>query len=276
MDEKLKKLLTRLGLSATQVSEFEDPEKLKALDVDKLYEGVELNLGESLKNKESFIEPLKKSVRGEVLSSKENKLKKMYGVTDEEYDALPKAKKFDALQELCFEKAKKMHSGDENEQLKKLNDEIAGYKTKVSTLEANELAVRQEVDTKLSEIETRQAMRKSLGKALGEDKKLITTKDFAFDAATSQIQSKFDVKMVSGELVVKQKGSDLDAYDKNNKPLTLDALYLETLTDNKLIQVSNGKPPAAPPAARTGNENKPGLPGMAKAQEHAESLKGDS
>ncbi len=270
MNDKLKALLVKLGMTTTQITEFEVPETAEKIVVDDLYKTVTENLAESLKNTASFIDPIRNSVRGEVLSSKERKLMKLYGISQDEYDALPKESKFDSLTELAHKKLKAASagSGDNAAEIEKLQKQLADQReaNKQAKLDAENEKLR--VDLKLQQIDTKQALKTAMRKSLGKDNILIPAEDFAFVAATNQIEQNYDLKLVENKLVVKQKGTDLDAYLDNVK-VTAEQLYLANLTENKLIQKSNGNPTPPRTGAPAADEKKFVLPGMQLAEQRA-------
>lgn len=254
-------------MKSETIEKFLDAEKAKDIDVKVETQGLLANLRERFMNDSSFIDPIKKSVRGELLSSKENKLMKLFDVSKEEYDALPESTKFDSLMDLCKTKSGKS-SGDVNKELEALNKKMATLKAENETLSQTIPAEK----TKLEAEKENWITSNQLGKLVGKHE-LIVPLEFAETTTVNMLLSKYDVKRVDGKLKLLQKGTELDAYDDKNTKIEADTAIKSILEENKLIKKSNANPDPNNPPPPTPPANTSKLPGLQKAQAHAEKIK---
>lgn len=131
--EKLKKFLKSIGIEADMITKMVAEEQdFDPAAVSKTVKGV---IRESLKNDEDFISEMDNDVRGRVLSSKENKLVKMAGITKEELEALPKERRFDAMMELALEKVKGTGASDDalKKEVERLREKVQSQATELET-----------------------------------------------------------------------------------------------------------------------------------------------
>jgi hypothetical protein len=277
MRAELKTLLTKLGVSTENITALSTDEG--SVDVNALYQATRDNLAEALKNDEAFIQPIKASVRGEVLSSKERKLMKQFGVTQEEYDALPQNTKFDSLIDLCGTKAKPSGASDEAKaEIDKLRAKIVEKEERIKKLTEEEIpAIKSTVERERAEVVRKMELQKALKKAVG-DKKLIVSEDAAMAVINADLGNKFDFVLENGEFVVYKKGStEIKAFDENNRQVTVESAFQSALASHKLIQLSNGgaepPPPPQPPKPGEGKGDVIVPPGLAKAQAAIEKRK---
>jgi hypothetical protein len=273
MRAELNKLLTKLGIDAETIKLLSSDEG--EVKVDDIYKSTRDGIAEALKNDDAFITPIKAEVRGQVLSSKERKLMKQFGVSQEEYDALPQQTKFDSLIDLCGQKQKTTGTSEEvKAEIDKLRQKLVEKEDRIKKLVDEEIpAIKSQVELE-REANRRQALlQKSLKTAIG-DRKLLVSEDAAFAVINSDALSKYDVKIEEGQAVLYKKGTDLKAFDDNNKQLTVEGLFTSTLESHSLVVKSNGNPnPPAPPAPPSGGRERATTieaPGIARAREAAE------
>ena len=277
MRAEVKTLLTKLGVSAETLADLAAEDK--QVKVDDIFASIKTSFEERLKNDDAFLTPIKSAVRGEVLSSKERKLMKQFGVTQEEYDALPQQTKFDSLIDLCGTKSKPAGTPDEvKAEIEKLRGKLAEKDERIKKLTEEEIPqIKSLVERERLEAQRTLALQKALKTSLGE-RKLLVSEEAAFAVINSDAASKYDIRYDGGALKVYQKGSDNEAFDDNtNKKITVEQLFGQTLEQHKLIVKSNagatpppaGDPPATPP--NHGRVVEP--PGLARARQAAEDAK---
>jgi hypothetical protein len=276
MRAEVKTLLTKLGLSAEAIADLATEDK--AVKVDEIFASVKTSFEDRLKNDDAFLTPIKSSVRGEVLSSKERKLMKQFGVTQEEYDALPQNTKFDSLIDLCGTKAKPSGTPDDvKAEIEKLRGKLVEKDDRIKTLMEVEIPqIKSAVDRERAEAQKSIQMQRALKSVLG-DRKLIVSEDAAFAVINSEASAKYDIKYEGGALKVYNKGSETEAFDDNtNKRVTVEGLFGSTLEAHKLVVKSNaGQEPIQQPTQPTPPANQRVIqpPGVAKALARAEELK---
>lgn len=275
MNEQLKQVLLKLGFTPEQIETFstDDEEKLKAIDTETEYNNVYDNIKEALSNNPSFIDPIESRIRGGVLSSKERKFMKLFGVTKEEYEALPQSTKFDSLVELGYKKLNDGKVTGSDEKLKELNDEIKKLKESNQDYQENIIPkLKNGLELEKQAWKTDLALRKHIQKH-----KLTVDVDFAFDGIKNKLNSQFDLKLeADGSLKVLEKGKETKAFVDNSE-VKIESLVESTLKSAKIIKESNAVPD---PSRRTSTGPKPDekfeTPGMRKAREHQEKLSGKS
>ena len=274
MRPELKKLLTKLGVAEEVITTLasEDGD----VKVDEIYKATRDGIAEALKNDDAFITPIKASARGEVLSSKENKLMKQFGVSREEYDQLPQQTKFDSLIELCGTKSKPSGTSDEvKAEIDKLRANLAAKDDRIKKLEDEEIpAIKVQAEQQKEAIKREQLLHKSLKTAIG-DRKLLVSEEAAFAVINGEAFSKYDVKIESGSPVLYQKGTDLKAFDDNNKALTVEGLFNNTLESHNLVIKSNGgqqQQQQQQTQDRTERGRVIESPGIQRAKAHAEEM----
>jgi hypothetical protein len=277
MRAEVKTLLTKLGVSAETIADLAAEDK--QVKVDEIFASVKTSFEDRLKNDDAFLTPIKASVRGEVLSSKERKLMKQFGVTQEEYDALPQSTKFDSLIDLCGTKAKPSGTPEDvKAEIEKLRGKLVEKDERIKTLTEVEIPqIKSAVDRERAEAQKTIQMQRALKTVLGE-RKLIVSEDAAFAVINSEAAAKYDIKYEGGALKVYNKGSETEAFDDNtNKRVTVEGLFGSTLEAHKLVVKSNagGDPPATPPATPPAPANQRVIhpPGVQKALQRAEELK---
>lgn len=276
MRAEVKTLLTKLGVTAEAIADLATEDK--AVKVDEIFTSVKTSFEDRLKNDDAFLTPIKASVRGEVLSSKERKLMKQFGVTQEEYEALPQTTKFDSLIELCGTKAKPSGTPDDvKAEIEKLRGKLVEKDERIKTLTEVEIPqIKSAVDRERAEAQKTIQMQRALKSVLG-DRKLIVSEDAAFAVINSEASSKYDIKYEGGALKVYNKGSETEAFDDNtNKRVTVEGLFGSTLEAHKLVVKSNaGADPPQPPTPPTPPTNQRVIqpPGVAKALARADEIK---
>lgn len=203
---------------------------------------------------------------------------KQFGVSQEEYEALPQSTKFDSLIELCGNKAKPTGTPDDvKAEIAKLRSTIVEKDERIKKLTEEEIpAIKSTVERERAEVQRQLALQKTLKQSLG-DKKLLVSEEAAFAVLNAELGQKYDIKHVNGELVVYVKGTELEAFDENSRKVTVQSAYASTLEAHNLIQKSNGNPnPPAPPTPPKHHEEKAGVVvpvGLRAAQEAAEKRK---
>ncbi len=272
---KVVELLGKLGLEQEQIEAITAENSTS--NVTEIYTELRGNIGESLKNDESFISPIKSAVRGEVLSSKERKLMKQFGVTQEEYDALPNKTKFDSLIALCGDKSKPAGTSDEvKAEIEKLRSTLADKDERIKKLTEEDIpAIRGEIERERLALRMQEKFNENFSAAT-QGKKLLIPETTARSVINTTAHSKYEYRLEGDELVPYQKGSnfELKAFGDNNKPLTAKQIIENALEENQLIRKSN----AGDGADRTlldpsrkiveiGSKRVP--PGLAKAKERS-------
>jgi len=268
---KVTELLKKLGLEEEVITSL-TAENSDA-DVAEVYSSLRESFGEALKNDEAFVAPIKAAVRGEVLSSKERKMMKQFGVTQEEYDALPDKTKFDSLIALCGEKAKPQGTSDEvKAEIEKLRGTLAEKDERIKKLTEEEIPqIKSQIERERQEVQRQQKFSDVFAKAT-EGKKLIVQDSIARTVVNTAAAQNYDLKLEEGEIVVYKKGTDLKAYDENNRPLTAQKIVESVLEENQLIRKSNaggdgGDPPPQPHRRTVEMNGKRQPPGLAKLKE---------
>ncbi len=245
MSKHIEKILTKLGLETEAITKIIEGDE--EINVDEIAAEIRTNISEALKNDDAFIAPIRQSARGEVLSSKERKMMKQFGVAQEEYDALPDKTKFDSLIELCASKQKPSGTSEEvKAEIQKLRSSLSEKDETIKKLTEEEIpAIKSQVENERKETKRQIALRKALKDAVG-DKKLLISEDAAFTIINSEVGGKYDIKLTEEGLTVWQKGKEnLEAFDENNKRVKVTDAFLKTLEAHNLIQKSNagGDPP---------------------------------
>ena len=271
MHKKLEALLKKLGIKQETLDLFVDDTKkdeLEKLDVEKVLEGVTDAFKNRFENDEAFLNPIKESVRGEILSSKHRKLLKLVELSEDELKDIPDKTKFDSTLELAIEKLKnaKADPKTSNEELKTLNEEIKNLKATIKKYDEEDIPkIRSEVEAEKNNLHIRQFAMKHLA-----EKKLLGKQDFILEGVLREAQNSMVLKLDDkGIPTPKQKDNpDLDLFDKeNNTAVKFDSWMDKFLDDNGLVQKSNAEPTPKPGEPNpTGGEPKFNLPGLAKAQ----------
>ena len=257
----------------------DDADALKDFDPEKQANAIREATATALKNDASFIDPLRKSARGEVLSSKERKYMKLFGISKEEYDQLPEATKFDSLMELGYKKMNEKAAGGEGDDklkkdLKTARDEIVKLNSTIKKYEEETIPELKNTTAKEREaIRLENLARKTLSKH-----EITVDPDFAFGSLMGEIKRKYDVVLDDKKesLSLKQKGSELDVIVDNKKLTFNDALKAE-IEANGIAKKSNagasgagGKGPGEDEDGK--GEKKYKFAGSKKAEQRAEEL----
>ena len=124
MKEELKKLLKKLGANDSTIEKLSQ-EEIDQEIINESFDQIHQTNRNIIENDADFISSIKSKVRGEVLSSKERKFSKLFGISQEEIDQLPEKTKFDSLMSLGFDKLKSNSNSTDEELKKKLNDKDA-------------------------------------------------------------------------------------------------------------------------------------------------------
>jgi hypothetical protein len=237
--EKLKKFLKSIGIEADLADKMVD--EAQDFDPAKAAKAVKGVIRTSLENDEDFISEMDNNVRGRVLSSKENKILKLTGITREELEALPKEKRFDALLELMWERGGKGEAGAGGDEA--LKKEVNDLRTKlqkaiadVDTEKENTRKATQASADERERMEIESDVRSNMGK-----RKLILEADEATELTLNRIYREFTPKRVNGKTVLFKKGTELKATDpETEREVTLEGLLDKHVEDRRWKQVSNG------------------------------------
>ena len=91
MNEKLKNLLKKLGVSDATITKYSTTDETAVAALDPEKDAVTLldGLKNVLKNDAVFVDGIKSGQRAETLSSKENKFRKMFDLSSEDVSGLP-------------------------------------------------------------------------------------------------------------------------------------------------------------------------------------------
>lgn len=285
MNEKVKALLSGLGVPAQTLADLQDEEKIKDLDVAEVKKATLSNLKDVFRNDSDFKGEIERGLRASILTSKEKKLMDRFGylgITEEELSVLPDKNKFDGLIDLLGKKAEafKGTGGDDEkskEQIRSLNEQILKFKNEIKRYDEEVIPeLKNTVANERKAMKLEGVLRKELG-----GHKLIIDSDFAYQSVKAQIDNQFDLRMDdAGKVGVFQKGTDNEAFIENQR-VSLEELVKKTVTDAKLVQASNGGGGGSR-GTGTGDEDDDGkddkpryqFQGSAAAAKHAEDLKG--
>lgn len=277
---RVRELLTKLGLDEETANNLLDETKSASVDVVTVAETIEAAQAEALRNNRAFLDPIERQQRAAILSQKETRMMREAGITKDEYNALggtdaKPSEKFDLLQDLAFTRIREAASkgtlkGDE--EVKRLTDLVNQLNEKVSDYETNVLPSKEK--EKEAFIEAFHVDR-DFG-AIVTAHELVVKPEFITPAIRSQLAEKYDLKRVDGSLVLKQKGTDLDAFDGTRK-LTPQDVVKQALETAGALKKSGGTPNPSPtptptPEPSTPKTGRRQLPGIAAAEERSKQL----
>lgn len=275
--DKLKELLKAVGFDAETIKKI-TAEKAE-FDVEEIAETVLGNIKAHIESTDpEFVEKIRESVRGELLTSKERKLIALGLITKEQYDALPKKNRFDAALDFIKKQGDEKKPDDEGKtpdqkdtEIGRLNTEIQKHLERIKALEEVELPAAKNEAVKLADgYRVDRAVEASLTGM--KDRKLILDVERTRRNILSEVSEQYDLvwDAKKNSVVVKKKGEDVLAYHTKDrsKPLTLQDVVLAAGDTAGLFAKNNGAPPPAKGGEGKGEEKKPKfeLPGMAKAR----------
>lgn len=272
--DKLKTFLASLGLSDDQITQVTstDAAILEKVDLKTLNASVYSKHKELLKNDDAFLEPLKVEIRGAVLQPRERKARKLFPeLTDEEYDALPAETKLDSLIEAGVKKireSKGLKADEKDKEIERLRAEGAADKAALKKIQEEEIPkIRGEVQSTKNSLKMEREAIKLLAK-----KKLKIDPEDAYALVIAEATREADISIDDAGFKIKQKGKDLDLFDDKNNKVTFETLIERAVKAKNLEIESNPTPPRkVEEPENTGN--KTALPGLKKAQQHAEDMK---
>ena len=239
MDE-LKKILKGLGVKAEHIETLmgSDEDAKKAIKSEDVVKDAKQRLSDTLMNDSAFIDPIEQRMRGKVLSSKERKLMKLFGIDQEAFDALPDENKFDALMELAHKKANegKKEPSEAAKEIEKLQTLIKEREKAIKELNEIEIPrIKGEVTSALQGMKIQNRVSGAVSK-----RELIVKPEFAISSVLSELSSRYDLQMnEAGDVVLKQKGKDLEVFVHNEK-LSLEKAIDSIVEDAGIVRKNNG------------------------------------
>lgn len=239
MDE-LKKILKGLGVKAEHIETLmgSDEDAKKAIKSEDVVKDAKQRLSDTLMNDSAFIDPIEQRMRGKVLSSKERKLMKLFGIDQEAFDALPDENKFDALMELAHKKANegKKEPSEAAKEIEKLQTLIKEREKAIKELNEIEIPrIKGEVTSALQGMKIQNRVSGAVSK-----RELIVKPEFAISSVLSELSSRYDLQMnEAGDVVLKQKGKDLEVFVDNEK-LSLEKAIDSIVEDAGIVRKNNG------------------------------------
>ena len=236
--EKLKLVLKRLGYTDDQIKVLTD--EAQDFDPAELAQASKDVLKESLRNDEEFVSDIEQKMRGKVLSSKENKVLKLFGIDREEYDALPDRNKFDALLELAATRAKEANGGQGDEALKK---EVEKLRAKVQDKDNALNELKQTLETTKGQVDVERArfgIEREVVRHLGA-KDLVLEVEDATALTLQHLEREFDVKATDGKVQLFKKGTELKATNPETEREITFAEALDGIVEKrKWVKKNNG------------------------------------
>lgn len=240
---------------------------------------VRATLGESFKQDEDFIKPIKAGWLGAALRVKEKELVKLSDgkITAEEVEAMPEANRFNQLMKLFKERVgtvpkKEGEADDKDKEIEKLNKEIEARDRTIGDYKDNLLPA---AERKAVEVEHGFHIKGSIGKAaIAGDRKLVLAGDKTTSLLYGDLTELYDLSWDGKRTVLKEKGKDVVAHNpkERSKPLTLEDVIPEIGEKNGYFVLNNGNDSKKEGTGSDANkgEEKPAfrLPGLAKAKAH--------
>jgi len=224
MEELLKALLKQLGVETVKLEDLTDPEKVKLIKVEDIVSEVNGNMREVLEADDSFTEPLKSAVRGEIFGKRQAMIIRLFSdhLTKEEVDALPERDRFDKSLELLQKKikSKTASSGDDKDkEIERLNSDLLRSVDELKKVREEEIPqIKTEYEKAQSNRELRVNLRTAFDKITSG--KLIGDADLLYPGVISKLESLYDVANESGSIILLEKGKTTKAF-KNSKPVLL-------------------------------------------------------
>lgn len=282
---KLSEVLKKLGIDEETTTLLTGPEEdQKDLKPAEIVKAVHSKVENKLKNDDAFMSPIKNEIRGKVLGSKQNKFMKLFDISQDEFDALPDTTKFDDMVSLGLkkftDKIKTLEEGKGGEADKKeitrLKGELEQKKEIITGLKEDVITKGKEVQSVKDGFQFRGAVEKNLS-----EHELTVKQGLAFKGLNDHLQEQFDPRLVDGKIVLYQKGKaeeGLRATTEAGDDLSIKAATKAYLEAEELIATSKGGGTGKGTKVKvkpTGEEDEPKfqLPGLKKANAHAEGLK---
>jgi hypothetical protein len=296
MKDLIEKLLKSLGLDAETIKAFVDEDAEERLEPAALKEKITGVYKEVLSNDPAFTKTFKDQQRAEVLSSKENKIKKLFGdfLDSDKLDALPEKDKFDAMLKLLDagvtakieELDDKASGGDDKSKkaIEELKEEVKTLRQNLSEKDGEIAKAQEAVETAKNEAKTtlsKHAKEEALKRELRKHK-LIIDEGLAFGVVVASMEKKYNLRFdeETEEFKVLKKGTEeVEAFDDNNNKVTLSGLMKNTLEEGKLLKKSNAGEGGGTGGGASDDDDdgdkgpKYKLPGQRKAKESIEAKK---
>lgn len=228
MNEKLKKLLLALGLTAAQILDLEATEP--TMDVDASVLAIREANMKLLKNDADFLATIQKAEKGKNLDEFERFIKKTFGLTKEEI----KDKTVDEIITIAKEKA----TAGQDKTLADLQKENVDLKNEVQNLKDVEIpAIRGEVDTHKKKFNVNNAITKRLAEL-----KLRNPIEVVLAQLELEFGKKYDLDVDDkGVLKIVDKATKLEVRNADGtKLLTADEIITDTLSTYKFLEESGG------------------------------------
>jgi hypothetical protein len=195
-----------------------------------------------LRSNPSFTEPIEQAANGKMFTILETKMKKAFGLTDEQVAALPEKKRTDAMLELATATlaAKKddKSADDKDKEITRLNELAAKLKADLKKVREEELPAA---------LATGEATRDELllerfvEKTLPGKEGLAVELAFAVPGTLAQLRAAYDVKMVAGVPKLYVKGKDIEATDEAHNAVTAEKAVEAIALSGKLRKVNGGR-----------------------------------
>lgn len=252
--EKVKDLFKKLGLKEDVINDFLAEGDSSTLSADLMRDNVVNAQREVLKNDTAFVKGIKDQFVASFMASKEKVVMEKFGVTKEEYDALPENNKFNELINFAETKTKAASADPDKDAtiqtqtqtIAELNSKISEYDTKIIP------EIEGKVDARLKGIAKDSLINKITNDIAVTTKSIEDAREFALYKMEKQYN-----------IVLDEKGENVEIRDKNDvnmkvykdsNPVTFVDAYTETLKENGMLKQSNADdsdltPPPTPPAA---------------------------
>lgn len=238
MNELVKALLKKLGYDITD-EVLNDPEKVKALKVDDIYNEIIDNQKEVLLADETFIEPIKRDVRGELAKGRQKTMIDLGLVPQDVADKFSDKSKLDdmlkyAADQLKLAKAKGSGDTDKDKAIEQLNADIAAREAEIKRLKDEEIpAVESKWQKEFTAREMNSFIRSNYEKNLKG--KLIAEESVLYPAIESKLKSMYDFDYKDGQLTLLEKGKTTKAF-KNSKPYGIDQAFNDIAEELQVIK----------------------------------------
>lgn len=272
MNEVLKQILKNLGFSDNHIAELEKvsalkEEELKTFKPEIITEDLKAHLSKLTENDPNYAAKLKEietAAIGRHYAILDRHLKQISGLTEEQIKDLSVDKKLQLFKDTV--------SKSENKDIKKLQEENLALIQQIETLNSVEIPkIKGETENYKRQFETERTIESILSGS-----KLKTKPGLIMPALKSELNTKFDIEVSNGDLILYNKGTKIQPKNKSGNNLLNGKEFInEWLKDNDIIdnQQTKTEPPKVVVKTDDGAGNSFHSSHIAKAMQRAAELK---
>ena len=267
-EELITKFLDEIGIKNETIAILKDPPD--ELDIKPLADEFKADGRAVYANDPEVIKKLESSAKGKARGSVERKIKKIFGLTDDEWNTGELEGDYEKA--LLFASDKQKKAGSKSAQ--EIQAELQDANTKLKWYKEEEIPrIEKESSAKVDSNEASRHLRK----VIADSGELIVSESATMSVVKEELAKKgytAELNEAKTDLIIKTKDGLSPQDEGKTRNLTNTEVVKSILESEKLIKQSNADPDT-PPKKKvfpTPDPVKPTLPGMAKAEQNLKDL----